>query len=122
MCTWVHGTYHTASGSGDSYCTAVQQPGTGAPPAGPTYPEGSTDYYTPQSLPDCTSHFALSANQPSEWKDAELIKAYNGAATYYIFWHPDYDDPQHYQYWVFNNCSGTTCNDYVYNVCNAANY
>lgn len=121
MCTWTGGTYSNAS-AGEGECTVVQQPNTGAPPTGPTYAPGSDDYYTPQSLPNCASHFTLSDNDPSGWRDAELIKAYNGASPYYIFWHPDYNDPTQYQYWVFNNYSGTTDKNYVYNVCTAADY
>ncbi len=103
----------------------VQQPQSGAlnnQPSSPVTltPSGTYDYYDKQSLPECSANFTLSDGQPSGWKDADWIKAYNGAALYYIFWYTS--DPDGYRYWVFNNCSDSTCNNYVYNVCNATDY
>ncbi len=124
MCMWVKGTYSGTPGTGETTCSKVQQPGTGDNPStGPTYPLGSADYYQEQSpLTYCSSHFTLSAGAASGWRDSEWIKAYNGAATYYIFWHPDTENPNTYQYWVSNNTSGPTDNNCVYNICNSAPY
>lgn len=74
---------------GDETCPAIIHPGT------PSYI-------------DC--NFSLAAGQPSNYKDAELIKQYNGAAVDYISW-DNVDSPQHwYNYsdpsnYVFNVCS-----------------
>lgn len=116
--TYVNGsiTYSTGSGAGNSTCSAVQQPGQGAPPGGPTdLPSG--DLYAEQSLPYCTANFTLAGNQASGWKDAEAIKAYNGATAYYINWDQDTNNAS-YQYWYFSPGP----NNYVYNVCNTAPY
>ncbi len=113
MCSFTRGTYSGGSAAGDATCSVVQQPGVGVPSGNP--PPGWL--YQEQSLPNCSSHFVLSDGQPSDWKDAELIKSYNGAHAYYINWDLDSADPAD-QYWYFVPGS----NNYVYNVCNASAY
>lgn len=91
MCMDEQGAQFTAGGqTGDGSCSRVVP-------------------LTTVSWPYCT--FSLSAGQPSNFKDAELIKDYNGAAQNFIAWGSgSWDAPN------------DAPNNYVENVCSSAPY